>query len=279
MADAINDITLKLANYLFEQHGEFHSVSISGIITYLTLLLVNFGLMGPAKYHLLDFLNCNYSFLEISHSMYILNYKCIDYFTMDEFLKVGRVKTAFFHSMPPIENFQQTALQYFDVDLQSIDAKNKDSQLRTLNEWGKTLQDVPFSDIFIESYKKELSLLIINEYFLRFQWEMPFHPESTKKGKFKNINSRIVGVEMMRRVQFLRYYDDQELNASIAFIELLEKNVYAALVLPNEDDGVMDLLKRMNVILKFNTEPNNEEMVSWFCCQTNRCKITQIYNL
>ncbi|KII64599.1 hypothetical protein RF11_14460 [Thelohanellus kitauei] len=107
---------------------------------------------------------------------------------MEEFLKIGSAKSAIFHSKPPLQTFEQMALEAYEVELQAIDAKNEVLQYLAVNEWGKTLKDVPFFDILFEPQKTELSLLIVSENFVRFQWRLPFNEKSTTKGTFTDIN-------------------------------------------------------------------------------------------
>ncbi|KII63930.1 Serpin B11 [Thelohanellus kitauei] len=253
MADSINELTLKLANYLLVNSGKRNTFSISGFIAYLTLSLVNKGIKGPSKDQLSDFLNCNYSLKEISYQIYAVEYNCIDYFGIEEFYNVGSVKSAFFHSQLPVESFKQMALESYDTELHPIDPTNNDRQIETINEWGKTLVDVPFSDIFTDLYKDEISLLIINEYYVCFQWKIPYMKRLTTNKIFTDINSEIIIVETMRKIEYLKYYNDKDLRADIVFVPLQETNMSAAIVLPHENN-IKDVLKRMN----------SQKMNKWF---------------
>ncbi|KII72746.1 Serine protease inhibitor 3/4 [Thelohanellus kitauei] len=139
------------------------------------------------------------------------------------------------------------ALEVYDFQLQSIDATNNDRQINTINEWAQQLQDVPFRDIFIQPFKDHLSLLIINEYFIRFQWKRQFIERAASVRSFTNIDSNTKQFVMMRRIEYMKYINDKDMKASVVFVPLEENDMYAAVVLPFDDQNVLDLLKRMNV--------------------------------
>ncbi|KII67022.1 Alpha-1-antitrypsin [Thelohanellus kitauei] len=255
MADIINDLTLKLANYFMADDDHLSSFSVNGLITYLTLSLVNIGLLGPVKYQLLDFLKCNYTFVLISYPSYFLQYKCVDSFTLDEFLKIGNVKSAIFHSSPIIQNFRQIAHQTINMEFYHIDPKNKENQSSTIFEWARRLEDISFQININEPYEQDLSLLVMNQYYTRFQWKTPFHLRSTKRSqKFTDVYNVEREVQMMRRVEILKYCNDPFMKASMVFIPLQEDDLYAAVVLPYFDSTLKNLLKIMT----------NKTFESWF---------------
>ncbi|KII67008.1 Serpin A3-7 [Thelohanellus kitauei] len=262
MADRANDLTLKLAKFLMEADGYPITFSISGFIAYVTLSIITKGLRSPAKDRFLDLLNCSYSHLEESHERSFLEFKCLNSNEMIDFEKAGRVKSAIFHTKTPYETFKQMAFEHAGIEFQIVHDTNYALQYHLINEWGKTLEDVPFTNIFIESMDEELSLLIFNEYFVRFQWKSPFNPKTTKDQYFKNIYDQDVRVDMMRRIMYSRYYDDQELMATIVFIPLEQDDMYAAVVLPHSTNNIMDLLRNMNVSLTLDLGPKSEIMVS-----------------
>ncbi|KII60626.1 Glia-derived nexin [Thelohanellus kitauei] len=254
MVDNVNEMTLKLANFLLTENQQLNMVSISGVIAYMTLSLITIGLLGPSKYELLDFLNCSYSLEEYSYPEYFLIYKCMDVSALDDFSKIGSVKTAIFHSKPALEYFKQIALESFDIDLQSIHSRNNEHQLLTIIHWSKTLKDVPFNILHHEPIKIKLSLLLISEYFIHFQWKTPFDVQSTKKTVFVDCYNNNRDVEIMRMVDYLRYYDDSELKAWIVFVALEDTDVFAAIVLPYYKNRLVDVLKKMS----------SKKMETWF---------------
>ncbi|KII73955.1 hypothetical protein RF11_03762 [Thelohanellus kitauei] len=261
MADTINELTLKLANFLLHENERINSVSISGYITYLTLLLLNIGLQGQAKYDLSVLLNCNYSYIQYSLIKNVFEFDCIHSFKMDEFMKVGNVKSAIFHSNHHMETFQAIAMETYNFELIEVDPRNNDLQKFIINYWGQTLKHVPFHDILFEPYTTDLQLLIINEYFISFKWKLPANPRYTNILEFTDISFITTQVKMMRMVDHYRFYNDQELQALIAFIELEEKNTYAVVVLPYLNNNIQSVLKGMEVGVFNNLEPYNTILV------------------
>ncbi|KII64047.1 hypothetical protein RF11_09880 [Thelohanellus kitauei] len=261
MADSITEFTLKLARHLLVVNGQVGVVSISGFVGYLTLLLVDQGLRGPAKDHLSEFLDCNYSFIGISYTN-DLEFECQNIFRMDEFRHIGSVKSAIFHSQKSVETFKQMALEFYDMEFQEIEPFSNTRQYYIITEWANSLRGVPMNDILVEPYGKELSLLMINEYTIRFQWRTPFLLRSTKKVSFTDITNKEHMILMMRMVDYFKFYNDLYLKASVVFIPLVDQDIFAAAVLPDEDNNVIELLKNMNVRFVVYSEQKNEYMVS-----------------
>ncbi|KII64058.1 Antithrombin-III [Thelohanellus kitauei] len=245
MAEKVNEFTFKLANFLIEEDGRLFAFSISGFIAYLTLSLVNKGLTGSTKDQLIDLLNCNFSNIEISNTRSRMENQCTDLLRMNQFSKIGSAKSAIFHSKPVMEIFSQIALEYYDTEMRSVDPTNNDLQQARINAWGNTLLEVPYTNIFVESYNEELSLLIMNEYFARFKWKIPFHPQATRRGFFKDIGMNEIAVNFLKKVEYLKYYNDTALGASIVFLSLEEYDTYGAIVLPYPDNNIQDLLRKI----------------------------------
>ncbi|KII73627.1 hypothetical protein RF11_08243 [Thelohanellus kitauei] len=248
MADTINQLTLELANYLLKQNEGLNTVSVSGYLAYFTLLLVNFGLQGQAKYDLSAFLDCNYSFIEISEFFNFLEYECIHSFTIDEFLKIGGVKSAIFHSSLSVDNFKQIAKYVYNFELEYIDSINKEYQANTINQWTQLLHHVPFHYIVPESFYREVKLLIINEYLISFKWMAPTSRRYTHSETFTDYYSRKITVKMMRMIDHFRCYTDVDIKADIVFVNLETNGTYAVVVYPYATSNVSDVLKNMNVI-------------------------------
>ncbi|KII64057.1 hypothetical protein RF11_09891 [Thelohanellus kitauei] len=255
MTERVNELTLKLANFLLEKDGEWISFSISGFIAYLTLSFISIGLKGPTKYQLLDLLNCNFSYMEKSNTRIIMEHECTNSLKMDDFSKIGMAKSAIFHSKPAFQIFKQIALEYYDLEMHMIDPTNYDLQQHTINEWGKTLMDVPFINIFTDQYKEEVSVLIMNEYYASFEWRKHFHPKQNSLDMFKDSKMNIHTVDFMKRVDDYKYYNDTVIGASIVFLLLNKAGTYAAVVVPHSDNNVQNLLERMNVkiLIKYRT--------------------------
>ncbi|KII73951.1 hypothetical protein RF11_03758 [Thelohanellus kitauei] len=249
MADRINDFTIKLANYLFMLNEGRFTVSFSGLIAYLSLSLLTIGLHGPVKDSLLDCLNCNISSSEISQTRNILEDQCLNTFHMNEFLKIGSYKSAIFHSKKPLESFKQMALEKYDTELKTFDGISNDLQLLKLNEWVRTLSDGPFPNIFIHPFKQELSLLIINDYLVQFQWRAGTKQRYNTKTIFTDIKGKSAKVVTMRIIEYVKYLNDPLMKAEMVFIPLQEENIFASIVLPYNDSNIKDLLQSMNVYL------------------------------
>ncbi|KII73629.1 hypothetical protein RF11_08245 [Thelohanellus kitauei] len=249
MVDTINDLTLKLANYLLEENKGLNTVSVSGYLAYFTLLLVNVGLQGQAKYDLSAYLNCNYSYIDFSYLYDFLEYECIHSFTMDEFIMIGSVKSAIFHSAPPVENFIQMANYVYNFELVDIDPIYHEGQSNTINQWSLLLKHVPLEYIIPDTFYRELKLLIINEYFIGFKWLTPINKRYTYSETFTNYYSRKITVRMMRMVNYFRCYSDDEFKADIVFVNLETNGTYAVVVYPYVNSSVKDVLKNINVIM------------------------------
>ncbi|KII64280.1 Serpin B13 [Thelohanellus kitauei] len=240
MAQSLNDFTLKLANYLLEQNTGMNSVSISGFMAYMTLSLLNKGLRGPAKRQLFDFLNCNSSKNEKN-----MEDECRDSFRSDEFSSIGSLKSTLFHSQPLVENFRQTAIETHGMDIQAIHRTNIDQQIQTINEWGNSIPDVSIRPILTEPFESPLRLLIINQYSVRFHWKSALGKRNTNKDTFFYLNSKSIQIKMMRIVDYFRYYEDTYLKASIIFVRLKEKDIFATIVKPYIPGEILDLVKKL----------------------------------
>ncbi|KII67019.1 Plasminogen activator inhibitor 1 [Thelohanellus kitauei] len=227
---------------------EIRPVSISGFIAYLMLSLVYMGIRGPDKHKLSYFLNCNFSFVNESHVKIFLELDCQNAFKIIEFSKIGSVRSVIFHSKTPMENFKQIALEVFETGLQNIDATNNDRQFHTIDEWAKTITDIPFNDLITVPFKEELSLLIINQYFARFQWKTPFERRYIRKGTFTDIDSETENIELMRKTEYMKYFCDHNLKASIVYLPLHVDGIHAVVVVPFEDNDVLTVLNGMNAL-------------------------------
>ncbi|KII68539.1 hypothetical protein RF11_09913 [Thelohanellus kitauei] len=226
MADTINELTLKLTRYFLDQIETINAVSISGFIAYLTLLLLNAGLQGQSKYDLSNFLDCNYSYLEFSFAKNVFEYECINFLTMAEFMTVGKVKSAIFHSKPIVETFKRIANEIYGIEVINIDPVWEEHQRHAINEWAKSIVEVPFHYILFRPFNIDLRLLIINEYLVRFKWFTPANKGYTRYGTFTNANSRPIKVRMMRMVDMFHYHNDSEIKASVVFVKLETDGIF-----------------------------------------------------
>ncbi|KII61681.1 Plasminogen activator inhibitor 2, macrophage [Thelohanellus kitauei] len=234
MVESINELTLKLANFLMEKNGGVESLSISGVIIYMTLSLIHYGLHGSDKDKLSDFLNSNFSFSEFACPSYVLQFTCISTFGMEKFSKIGISQSAIFYSTPLEEYFQKFAMRAYKIDYKYLEYTHRGFQMMEMNNWARSLQDSPFTENIDESLDEDLRMLIINAYFIRFHWGLQSKNRYTKLRKFTLNETREVYVKMMRMVNIFRCFDDNTLNASIVFVPLKENNICAAIVLPHE---------------------------------------------
>ncbi|KII73633.1 hypothetical protein RF11_08249 [Thelohanellus kitauei] len=265
MTATINELTLKLANNLLEKNAQMNMVAISGYIAYFTLLLLNFGLQGQAKYDLSAFLDCNYSFLEFSFEKNIFEYDCINLLTIDEFYQIGSVRSAIFHSRLLVESFKEVAGETYDFEFKSIDSTNIANQNKTINEWTNLLKSVPYKYIFSEAYRTEFILFIFNEFYIKFRWLIPANTRYSRNQIFTDINSMEYKIRMMRMIDYFGFYNDTDLKASIVFVKLEINGTYAAIVLPFIDNNIAYVLKHMN----------NEKFETWF--DKSESKKMQLY--
>ncbi|KII73634.1 hypothetical protein RF11_08250 [Thelohanellus kitauei] len=227
MADTINQLSLKLANYYFDNHEEMTTISVSGYVTYFTLLLINFGLQGQAKYDLSAFLDCNYSYIEFSFEKNVFEYECINLLRMDELSHIGSARSAIFHSRYLFETFQLMAIQSFDFQPKPIDPVNSQHQYFSIYEWSNIFKKLPHGYIFSESQLSELILFIVNEIEIKFQWFAPANKRYTRTKTFTDIYSRQYEIKMMRLIDYLSFYNDLQLKASIYFVRLKQTGILA----------------------------------------------------
>ncbi|KII73632.1 Serpin B13 [Thelohanellus kitauei] len=246
MSGTINELTLKLANYLYEKHAQMNTVSFSGYMAYFTLLLLNFGLQGQAKYDLSAFLDCNYSYIEFSFEKNVFEYECISLLTIDEFYQIGSVRSAIFNSILLVESFKQMAIETYDFEFKSINPTNIADQYKTITEWTNLLKNAPYKYLFPEAYGTELEIFIFNELFIKFRWLIPANIRYSGNQIFTDINSMQYQIRMMRMIDFFGFYNDTDLKASIVFVKLELNGTYAAIVLPFVDNNIAYVLKNMN---------------------------------
>ncbi|KII61684.1 Serpin I2 [Thelohanellus kitauei] len=254
MADSINEHTLKLANYLLEAGGRRNLVSISGILSYLTLSLINTGLHGPEKDQMLGLLNSDNSLEEFACPTFEMLLSCISTYGWTEFSRIAVSKTAIFHSSNLTDDFKQKAIGSFGIELIGIDANSEMFQRYIIDKWKRSLPNIPFLDSSFKPFQDELKLLFMNQYYLSFQWRLPFNKRYTKIGSFTDIYNSVVNVHLMRIVNILRYYKDEQLNATIVFLQLKDTEIRAVVVLPDADTNIKYILKRMK----------SEKIKQWF---------------
>ncbi|KII73630.1 hypothetical protein RF11_08246 [Thelohanellus kitauei] len=166
---------------------------------------------------------------------------------MDEFSKIGVIKSAIFHSRQLVETFKQFAIEKYDIEFINIDPVNNAHQHNTINKWTTLLKNVPFQYILSKPVQEELMLLIINEYSVRFKWLFPVNTRYTRDQTFTDINSISYNVQMMKMVDVFKCIADKELKATIVFIKLETQGTFAVIVLPFIENNIKDLLKNMNV--------------------------------
>ncbi|KII73952.1 hypothetical protein RF11_03759 [Thelohanellus kitauei] len=254
MADAINKFTLKLVKFLLDNDGKINSVSVSGFVAYLILFLVNSGLPHQQSLKLSRLLNCNVTYFEFSYLTSLLDYECTDNFQMDEFSKIGIAKSVIFTSKLLVETFRQTALEHYEIETQPIDSKNYYNQLTAVYEWSQILKDTPLKKNWMTPFNKDLILLFISEYFIRFQWRTPLNHRFTTRSEFIGINGDAFQIETMRVIDYMRYMDDPEEKARIVFVHLAQSDTFAVVVIPYENSDVLDVVKRMSVIINLNLD-------------------------
>ncbi|KII67012.1 hypothetical protein RF11_07551 [Thelohanellus kitauei] len=247
MADRVNEVTLKLAKFLLQENGSINMFTISGFVAYLTLSLLNIGLRGPSKYQISDFLGCNFTFMEISEIKDIQEYGCSNLLKMDEFNDVGRTQTAIFHSIRALEDFKQMALENYNIELIPVPRGSDLRHITIINQWAKNRKDIPYGDTFIQPFRDEISSLIIDDNYIRFNWEVSFREAWTSKGIFTNNNGKNIVVDTMILIEYLYYLDDNNTKASILFLPCDDYDTFSVIVLPHEETNLVAVLKRMKV--------------------------------
>ena len=106
------------------------------------------------------------------------------------------------------------------------------------------------ASVIPEGSLAQSEVLIVSMLDFQSQWVKAFDPDRTlKKGQFRTLAGKTVEAQIMRGVQGLAHYHDQELAVSMVDLPYKSSQLSLVLMLPDRPDGLPALEKRLQATI------------------------------
>ncbi|KII69367.1 Serpin A3-8 [Thelohanellus kitauei] len=245
LIETINNATILLARCFLEDGIQSKNFAFSGLLSYLTLAVINIGLQGPTKYQLSEYLNNNFT-----HSSYQMttNKKAQRrYLVGMEYLEsISQVYSSIFYSGRTEENFEQMAMELFDFELFHIHGSTVSQRIQIVLDWIHEKMPVIGGYSFKMPFDDEFSTTILNTCYIKHKWDQMFNTKKTTAQLFTNGYDQKIVVPMMKNMDAFKVYEDPMIGSRTLFMPFENEDIYAAIVVPFHS-SIEHILNKINV--------------------------------
>ncbi|KAH8416051.1 hypothetical protein KR222_007256, partial [Zaprionus bogoriensis] len=139
-------------------------------------------------------------------------------------------------------DYQRFAVQYFDADIEAIDAKRAANSAAKINAWAadatrnRIQQLVTPGDI-----DERTEALLVNAIYFKARWATEFSAVDTSSERFQLSRTAAIKVPTMFNDDYFDYADLPELDAKAVELPYAGTDATMLLILPNQVDGLPQL--------------------------------------
>ncbi|KAK4883159.1 hypothetical protein RN001_006478 [Aquatica leii] len=154
------------------------------------------------------------------------------------------------------DNFRSTAVNAFKASIENVNFRDTTEAVAKINEWISIQTERPVNVVDNKTVTASTKLVVINSLFIRGRWLSPFDETIPLSVKF-NVNdtySEVVGMHTI--VDDFSYYKDDILRVEYLDIPLQDRNTYLTIILPREDNSLLQVEQNMYSVLNTNTRIN-----------------------
>ncbi|KII69368.1 hypothetical protein RF11_06277 [Thelohanellus kitauei] len=245
LEDIINDATLQLAKYFLGVGEASQNLAFSGLLSYLTLAVVNVGLGGQTKYQLSEYLHYNFTFTRKRKRNDFHTEKKVYLLGMDQLQNISVVHSSIFHSGRIQTSFMKMATEIFDLDFILTNSSDITQRMQIIQEWLHERMPIINAHSYAIPIENQFSTIILNTCYIQHEWEQIFNKERTTAQIFIGPEGN-TWVQMMNNTDGFRYYEDHRNGAKLVYLPFKDQDIYGAIVLPNPAIRIESVLVKVN---------------------------------
>ncbi|KAM3962940.1 LOW QUALITY PROTEIN: uncharacterized protein ACR2FA_003042 [Aphomia sociella] len=166
---------------------------------------------------------------------------------------------------PLTDNFKKDSLEIFDAEAENIDVNNPNQAAATINDWAADKTRNRITGLISPDAITSLTRLILaNAIYFKGTWKTQFDPKNTKDQDYYVTKDDVIQVKTMKVKDKFNYAESTELNAKIIELPYVGEVIKFIGILPNDVEGLTDLLEKLQDENVFNIAINslNQETVT-----------------
>nr|XP_023014555.1 alaserpin-like isoform X1 [Leptinotarsa decemlineata]XP_023014557.1 alaserpin-like isoform X1 [Leptinotarsa decemlineata] len=169
----------------------------------------------------------------------------------DENLKLSTANKIYVGKGVKLEDdFRQVAESVYESGIENVNFEENEETAGKINSWVEERSESRIKEIIDpSSIDSDTTMVLVNALYFKGIWLQPFASYRTQKKKFYASEDKVVEVDMMHQVEYLKYYENTELGAKFLEKPYRGGNVSMVFILPNENQGLAALEKNMKVLL------------------------------
>lgn len=160
------------------------------------------------------------------------------------------------------ESFKQIIANSFYSEVESINFYEKLEAAKIINEWAENVTNNAIRDLINpDDLSESVGLVLVNAVYFNGHWLKPFNTNETKKDNFYRSDNDTVEVEMMNVKDTFLMGEIEELDAQVIELKYKNCNFSMVILLPNENDGIENLISKLSNFNFFQLTEGLEEQV------------------
>ncbi|XP_040287808.1 serpin B3-like [Bufo bufo] len=148
---------------------------------------------------------------------------------------------------PILKNYLETLTKDYGAESNNVDFKtNAEVERQKINEWVKSKTNGKINELFPQGSVNNSSVLVlVNAVYFKGTWANKFDEKNTKEGTFHMNKTETKKVQMMSKSGKFKCAELPEIKSK-ALVVPYEYDISMIIVLPNEIDGLQEVLKNAN---------------------------------
>lgn len=142
--------------------------------------------------------------------------------------------------------FAAVSRDVFNSDAKNIDFSKNAEAAKEINTWVEDQTNHRIKDLVAaDSLDAATAAVLVNAMYFKGKWKTPFKAEQTTDRDFHVSKDRVVQKPTMHVVADFKYGESKELDAKLLEMPYSEDESSLLIVLPNEIDGINNLVKKL----------------------------------
>ncbi|XP_073406258.1 serpin B3-like [Dendrobates tinctorius] len=145
-----------------------------------------------------------------------------------------------------IDQYVQRLKTEYNAEVQTVDFKHDaETERRKINEWVKCLTNGKITNLYKEGSFDESSVMaLVNAIYYKGKWAKKFNPGNTREGTFHVNKNEKKTIQMMSQSGKFKYRALPEFKSKALMLPY-EEDLCMIIVLPDETDGIKELLSKV----------------------------------
>ncbi|XP_050498903.1 ovalbumin-related protein X-like [Diabrotica virgifera virgifera] len=144
------------------------------------------------------------------------------------------------------KEFNDTAVNIYDAEVQNLDFENAHEAANTINSWVEQKTNNKIKDLIdSETLTSDTKLVLVNALYFTGQWKNPFPVDNTADILFHSSPTESQKIPTMQNEGIIKYAYNEKLKAKFLELEFADGNISMTFVLPDAINGLADVEQNM----------------------------------